>query len=487
MAHLNIPLSNKVGTKIASTMYHANGAPSIYADDIDWGGAYLGVENNKIKDINSTKDLLDYIDTLATKDSVQDGIRVANALIYKGIISKIEDFNNIAEFEIGDTYVISGNVTINNQTLEPGDMMICQSVTTGSDNKKIATWNYVQTNVVQRNITFGNTSASLQFNNSKNINIKTGEGLTATLSKTTEDNDTLTVSHSTQSLSDPAALTTEEIYKFKYDKFGHIVSLNKWTPNKVTVNDISYNPISTDLSIEFDGKGNVTINNGDDIPLFGISKNSNKITTQNITNTQDRYYKIESDSDGNLVVNVPWSDVQTLASLVGGSTLGSANKGVYWTGSAFSPCTYEVNATVPSDAKFTDTTYTAGDGLDLTSGKFSVIAAKTDKLGGILVNSVSTTEFSKLTGKNYAINIDSNGLAYVNVPWDNTNTWRPINAYSSSQVKTAILNNTSTSTQTLNFSKEFYYHDTDATDENSGELHITWAEVSSNGTVVYTY
>jgi hypothetical protein len=190
-----------------------------------------------------------------------------------------------------------------------------------------------------------------------------------------------------------------------------------------------------------------------------------------------------------LVVNVPWSDSQTLASLVGGSALGSANKGVYWTGSAFSQCTYEVNANVPSDAKFTDTTYTAGDGLDLTDGEFSVIAAKTDKFGGILVNYVNTIEFSKLSGKNYAINVDSNGLAYVTVPWenDNTNTWRPINAYSSSQVKTAILNSTSTATQTLNFSKEFYYHDTNTSDENSGELHITWAEVSSNGTVTYTY
>jgi hypothetical protein len=39
--------------------------------------------------------------------------------------------------------------------------MICQSVTTGSDNKKTVEWNYVQTNVTQRNITFGNTSASL--------------------------------------------------------------------------------------------------------------------------------------------------------------------------------------------------------------------------------------------------------------------------------------------------------------------------------------
>ena len=367
--------------------------------------------------------------------------------------------------------------------------MICQSVTTGSNNKKSAEWNYVQTNVTQRNITFGNDTASLVFNNSKNINVNTGNGLTAKLSKTTEDNDTLTVSHSTQSLSDPSELTTEEVYKFKYDQCGHIVSLNKWTPNTLTVNDISYNPISTDLSITFDGKGNVSINDGDGISLFGVSKNSSKITTQDVTSTSGRYYKIESDADGNLVVNVPWSDSQTLASLVGGSALGGTNKGVYWTGSAFSQCTHEVNASVPSDAKFTDTTYTAGDGLDLTEGEFSVVAAETDKLGGILVSSVNSTEFSKLSGKNYAINVDSNGLAYVTVPWenDNTNTWRPINAYSSSQVKTAILTSTSTATQTLNFSKEFYYHDANANDENSEELHITWAEVSASGVVTYTY
>jgi len=34
-----------------------------------------------------------------------------------------------------------------------------------------------------------------------------------------------------------------------------------------------------------------------------------------------------------------------------------------------------------------------------------------------------------VTGKAYAVALDDNGVPYVNVPWTDTNTWRPVNAY----------------------------------------------------------
>lgn len=57
-----------------------------------------------------------------------------------------------------------------------------------------------------------------------------------------------------------------------------------------------------------------------------------------------------------------------------------------------------------------NTTYTAGTGLSLSSGKFSVKTGYTT------------------SGKNYKVTTDSNGNLYVNVPWTdtNTNTWRPV-------------------------------------------------------------
>lgn len=51
----------------------------------------------------------------------------------------------------------------------------------------------------------------------------------------------------------------------------------------------------------------------------------------------------------------------------------------------------------------------------------AVLEAATDStLGGIKVGSVYNGLFSTLTGKHYTVNIDSNGLAYVSVPWDFT-------------------------------------------------------------------
>lgn len=475
MAYLNIPLSSKVGTKIASTMYHANGAPSIYATDINWGGAYLGTEELKI-DITSTLDLLNYIDTLATKASIEDGLKVANALVYKGTISSEEQINGITTFGIGDTYIISANVIINGVQLERGDMMICRRVTASGTPE----WNYVQTNIIQRDLKFEGGGNSLTFNNVNNINIKYGEGLVTALSKTSIDNDTLTISHATNGLEGSSVLSDPALYKFKYDKFGHITQVSAWTPNTFSINNKSYDPLSTALTVEFDGKGGVKLNNDTTISLFGFTKNPGSITTNAVTNTEGRYYKVEMDSDGNLVVNVPWSNSESLTNLLGSDPIGSTNKSIYWNGQNFVPCTYQLNVDVPSDAKFTDTTYSNGEGLSLSGTTFSLSKASNTALGGIKTGGT-------FSNKQYAVQLNDDGYAYVSVDWQNSNTWRPIKAYSSSQQQTDILDSTNTGTKTLNFSQEFYYYDNDTSDANSGELHIAWANVDASGNVTYTY
>ena len=54
-----------------------------------------------------------------------------------------------------------------------------------------------------------------------------------------------------------------------------------------------------------------------------------------------------------------------------GSNAGSATNPVYFTGGKPTACTYSLNKTVPSDAKFTDTTYSAGSGLSLSGTTFN--------------------------------------------------------------------------------------------------------------------
>lgn len=66
-----------------------------------------------------------------------------------------------------------------------------------------------------------------------------------------------------------------------------------------------------------------------------------------------------------------------------------------------------------------DTIYTNGTGLSLLGNTFSLNKATDNTLGGI---QVGYTE----SGQNYAVKLDDSGNAYVNVPWQNTNTNREI-------------------------------------------------------------
>ncbi len=86
------------------------------------------------------------------------------------------------------------------------------------------------------------------------------------------------------------------------------------------------------------------------------------------------------------------------------SNAGSATKPIYFENGVPKVTTYELNKTVPADAKFTDTTYSAqsGGGLELSGTEFSV-----------------KTGFTA-SGKNYAVVKDAAGDLYVNVPWTDT-------------------------------------------------------------------
>ena len=83
--------------------------------------------------------------------------------------------------------------------------------------------------------------------------------------------------------------------------------------------------------------------------------------------TSGRNYKVTADSNGNLYVNVPWTD--------------------------------------------TNSTYTAGTGLNLSSGVFSAKLNSTTSLGTI-----------GSTSKLYAVGVDANGKLCVKVPWTDTHT-----------------------------------------------------------------
>lgn len=96
--------------------------------------------------------------------------------------------------------------------------------------------------------------------------------------------------------------------------------------------------------------------------------------------------------------------------------------------------TFTANQSGNTSFSITDTTYTAGTGLNLSNGVFSV-----------------KTGYST-NGKNYKVATDTNGNLYVNVPWTDTNTDTHYTNYL--QIKgngTEAVNFTQNADKTLNF------------------------------------
>lgn len=93
-----------------------------------------------------------------------------------------------------------------------------------------------------------------------------------------------------------------------------------------------------------------------------------------------------------------------------------------------------VQTAVPANAKFTDTTYsnatqsanglmssadkTKLDGIAQSANNYSLPVASSTTRGGVKTGYTAN-------GKNYPVQL-SNEQMYVNVPWSDTNTWRPL-------------------------------------------------------------
>lgn len=117
---------------------------------------------------------------------------------------------------------------------------------------------------------------------------------------------------------------------------------------------------------------------------------------------------------------------------------GSATNPVYFSNGIPVKTTYTLGASVPSNAKFTDTTYgvvsTSADGLapkrDGSTSKFlrgdGTWAVPPDTNTTYGTASSSTAGLVKIgfteSGKNYPVELNSSGQMFVNVPWTDTDT-----------------------------------------------------------------
>lgn len=138
------------------------------------------------------------------------------------------------------------------------------------------------------------------------------------------------------------------------------------------------------------------------------TENTSTPTIAAKTTTSGRYYAVEADKNGIMFVNVPWTNTHAVSSVAGKTgavTLTNSDVGLGNVENKSSATirgeltkanvTNALGYTPPT----TNTTYTAGTGLSLSSGAFSVKTGYTT------------------SGKNYKVQADSSGNLYVNVPW----------------------------------------------------------------------
>lgn len=132
------------------------------------------------------------------------------------------------------------------------------------------------------------------------------------------------------------------------------------------------------------------------------------------------------------------------------SSAGSATQPVYFSGGKPVACTYTIAKSVPANAVFTDTTYNNMTGAtSSTAGAAGLVPApaagkQTSFLRGDGTWVVPTnTTYAQATssvlglikigytesGKNYPVELNSSGQAFVNVPWTDTNTTYTLSSF----------------------------------------------------------
>lgn len=150
--------------------------------------------------------------------------------------------------------------------------------------------------------------------------------------------------------------------------------------------------------------------------------NNTAVTVNTISTTAGKYYAIESDSNGRLFVNVPWTDNNTwqanTATQAGyvASPNSAANKVWKTDGSGVPGWRNDANNT------YSLATY---NNLGLVKPAYTSTGAATLTTAAASNTTTPTIEAKTTTANRYyGVEADKNGVLFVNVPWTDNNTWQ---------------------------------------------------------------
>ena len=400
----------KAGSEVASTLfrgYKSDGSPlpTVFADEIGWSvydaaGTTLQAMT-KIGDtvISTTEDLIAYIASLPTTGEVTDTLRAKDAMIYKGTIGSGTQ-TELATTQVGDTYKVAANgwITIspagvitwsqnkpstgNYQAVEVGDMVICLTTTPEDDEDPesetvAATWNVIQTNLALTSLTFkkGNTTL-FSYDTVQPYNVTFGEAIAASMSDSNTmviDLPTRTIDSNTLNSVTAGANDTNVISAISFDTYGRVTGYTV-TPFKVG---------PTNLYVT----GSTTV----------VNANTNNITNPYIQSVYDgqlgSILQVKAATNSGITVT-SFSDANGAGISIGSSIATSSAQGVVKPYTSYSGVQSITTATG-----------------NVSSTAFSASTA------GATINKITT-----VTGRFYAVTMDSSGHMFVNVPWTDTDT-----------------------------------------------------------------
>jgi hypothetical protein len=387
----------------------------------------------------------------AVHTAIANSFAANDAMIFKGTLGTGGTATALpATHSIGWTYRVITAGTWAGVTCEVGDLIICITDGTSANN---AHWTVAQTNI-DGAVTGPASSIDGRVALFSGTSGKVLKQSSYTIGKSVPSDAVFTDTVYTHP--DHTQITTAGLYKITTNSTGHIISATAVVKDDITALGIP--STNTTYSIATSSTSGLIkpIKNYTKAAI-SLSATSDTSTTSNITvnaisNTTSRYYAVEMDKNGRAFVNVPWVEytyTYTLpvatSSARGGIKIGYTDSGanvavklssekayVALTSSAivtalgFTPISEDKNTTYSIA-----TNSTAGlikPIKNYTKAAISLSATSdTSTTSNITVNAITNT-----AGKYYAVEMDKNGRAFVNVPWVDNDTKYTLPAATSS-------------------------------------------------------
>lgn len=379
----------------------------------------------------------------AVYTAITSGIKANDAMIFKGTLGTSGTITALpASHKIGDTYRVTTAGSYAGVQCEVGDLVICITAGTAANN---AHWTVAQTNI-DGAVTGPSSSTDGRVALFSGTSGKVLKQSSYTIGKSVPSDAKFTDTVYTH----PSyTQVSSGLYKITTNSTGHITAATAVVKADITALGIP-STNTTYAVADHDTAGLIMPWRYHSSNATGPTAGSDTtaVTVNSISTTSNRYYAIEMDKSGRAFVNVPWTDNDTKYTLPlaangtrGGIQIGYSESGVNVAVKLSSEKAYvaltktAVTSALGYTPPTTNTTYSVADydtaGLLMPLKSYSVACtfgtSAASTATAVTVNAISTT-----SNRYYAIEMDKNGRAFVNVPWTDSDTKYTLPAATSS-------------------------------------------------------